>query len=475
MKSRDVLEKTVEKIPTVSGPKQHVQFRTKLFWTVAMLVLYFIMVNVPIFGLAEDGSADFLGQFRGILAGEQGSIFHLGIIPIVTASIVLQIISGTGILPLDFNDPRDRKFYQGIRRGLIILVVMVNAFPLVFGGGFLPGSPILADTLGIPVWLVEFLIFLQITIGGIMIFYMDQIVSKWGIGSGLGLFILAGVSQRFVGGIFTELIPGWWSIVTGQVDLSFSIETAQLLLIEPGYIIPILTTFGILAIVVASELTRVEIPLRRRRTGQAQRFNIKLIYASVLPIILVRAIQANIQFIGQGLDSIVGLPSFIGQYDADGQVTGGLFFVLTPIFSPEDWMWFLGTTTADPMLILLRIIVDFTFMTVGGALFALFWIRTTNRDAGSVAKQLKSEGLRIPGFRDAPQVTEQNLNRNIPYVTALGGALIGALAVFASMLGTIGMVTGAGLLLAVSISMKMYEQFINELPEKYKQQLRHLV
>lgn len=465
MKYRNYIEDIVTKIPTVSGPDRHVSFKEKIFWTLSMLLLYFVMTNVPIFGLVEDGGTDFLGQFRGILAGEQGSIFQLGIIPIVTASIVLQIITGTGLMPLDLNDPRDQNFYQGLRRALIVLMVVVNAFPLVYGGGFLPGSPVIAESLGVPVAVLEFLIFLQITVGGILIFYMDEVVSKWGIGSGLGLFIIAGVSQRFVGGLFTEVIPGIWTIITGQVELSFSLQTAELLLIEPGYILPILTTFGIFAIVVYAESTRVEIPVKQSRTRQTGTFDIKLIYASVLPIILVRAIQANIQFLGQGLDSILGssLPAFIGQYGVDGQVTGGLFYYLTPIFTPEDWMWFLGTTAAEPWMIAIRILVDLTFMTIGGAIFAVFWVRTTNKDAEAVARQLDVQNMQMPGFRENPDMMKRRLERAIPYVTVLGGALIGFLAVVASMLGTIGMVTGAGLLLAVSISIKLYEQIKNEL------------
>lgn len=463
---RQILETVVKIIPTVKRPIEHVSFKQKITWTLAMLILYFIMTNVPIYGLGEGGS-DAFGQFRGILAGEQGSIFQLGIMPIVTASIVLQIITGTGMLPLDLNDPRDQNFYQGLRRLLIVVMVLVNAFPIVFARDFLPPSPFIADTLGISLTALQIFMFFQIAFGGIMIYYMDEVVSKWGIGSGLGLFIIAGVSQRFVGGIFTELIPGWWTILTGQVDLGFSIDTAQLLLIEPGFIIPIITTVGIFAIIVAAESTRVQIPIEQGRTGQSAKYDVKLIYASVLPIILVRAIQANVQFIGQGIDSTLGpnMPAWLGQYGPDGEVVGGLFFYLTPIFRPEDWMWFLGTTTAEIWMIGIRIMVDLTFMVIGGAIFAVFWVRTTNKDAEAIAKQLRVQDMKIPGFRSSSSIMENVLDRYIPYVTILGGALIGLLAVIANLLGTIGGVTGTGLLLAVSITVKLYEEIKKELYE----------
>lgn len=468
MSVRTILESFVQIVPTVKKPVGHISFKQKIFWTLTMLISYFVMTNVPILGLAEGGN-DAFGQFRGILAGQQGSIFQLGIMPIVTASIVLQIITGTGLMPLDLNDPRDQNLYQGIRRILIVVMVLVNAFPLIFGGGFLPASEAVASSLNVPLVAVQLGMLAQVTFGGIMIFYMDEVVSKWGIGSGLGLFIIAGISQRFIGGVVTQLIPGWWSILTGQVSLSFSLSTLELLLIEPGFIIPLITTVGIFAVVVAAESTKVQIPIKKARTGQSSTYDVKLIYASVLPIILVRAIQANVQFIGQGIDSALGssMPAWLGQYGAQGQVTGGLFYFLTPIFRPEDWMWFLGTTGADPLFIAVRVLVDFTFMTVGGAVFAVFWVRTTNKDAEAIAKQLKVQDMQIPGFRNSSQIMENVLDRYIPYVTIIGGALIGALGVTASMLGTIGMVSGTGLLLAVSITVKIYEEVKEEL---YKSQ-----
>ncbi len=467
MNFRVLAEEVVNRIPTVRQPKRHVPFKRKVLWTVAVLVLYFIMTNIPIYGLADAGGADAFGQFRGVLAGEQGSIFQLGIMPIVTASIVLQIMTGTNALPLDLNDPRDQNFYQGLRRFLIIAMVFVNGFPIVFAGDFLPASQTVANHYGVSLEFLQFLMFAQIAFGGVFIYYLDELVTKWGIGSGLGLFIIAGVSQRFVGGIFSELLPGWWEIVTGQVALTFSMDTAEVLLFGSGHIIPLITTTVIFSIIVYAESTRVEIPVNNARVGTKGNYKVKLIYASVLPIILVRAVQANIQFLGQAIDSALGpsMPLWLGQYTPEGEPISGLFFYLTPIFTPEDWMWWLGVTTADPLEIALRILVDLSFMVIGGAIFAVFWVRTTNRDAEAVAQQLYVSDMEIPGFRRNPKRMARVLDRYIPYVTIVGGALIGALAVATNMMGTIGMVDGTGLLLAVSITYKIYEEIAQDLAE----------
>lgn len=473
MNLRLLAEQVFARIPVVRQPQQHIPFKRKIMWTVAVVVLYFIMTNIPIYGMAA-GSEDMFGQFRSVLAGEQGSILQLGIMPIVTASIVLQILAGTNTLPLDLNDPRDQQLYQGLRRFLIIAMVIINGFPLVFAGDFLLPSSEVASQLGLSITMIQFLMFAQITFGGIFIYYLDQLISKWGIGSGIGLFIIAGVSQRFVGGVFSEMLPGWWTVISGQADLAFSSETAQVLLIGEGHIIPLLTTVIIFSIIVYAESTRVEIPVKNARVGTGGRFPVKLIYASVLPIILVRAVQANVQFIGRMFDSQLGaaMPTWLGHYTADGEAIGGLFYYLTPIYAPQDWMWWLGTTTAEPYEIAIRLMVDMSWMVIGGAIFAVFWVRTTGMDAEATAQQIYQSGMEIPGFRRHPQQIERVLDRYIPYVTVVGGALIGGLAVIANMLGTIGMVDGTGLLLAVSITYKLYEEIAEEIEKEMNPMLR---
>jgi preprotein translocase subunit SecY len=462
MNLRILAQKIAGVIPTVSRPRAHVSFKKKALWTIGILVMYFVLTNVPLFGVGE--SSDAFGQFRGILAGAQGSLLQLGIMPIVTASIVLQILTGTDAIPLNLNDERDQNFYQSMRRLLIVTMVIVNAFPIVFTGSFLSPSRQVAAELSTTVGFIQVIIFAQVVAGGLLIYYMDEVISKWGIGSGLGLFIIAGVSQRLVGGIFSQLIPGWVSVFT-EVQLSFSVGTAQSLLLGPGNIIPLITTILIFAIVVYAESTNVQIPINRAKTAINDTYDIKLVYASVLPIILVRAIQANLRFVGQTLDGVLGsnMPAWLGQYNADGQVLGGIFYFFTPILRPEDWMWWMGTTTVEPWMILIRLLVDITIMTVGGAVFAVFWIKTTNKDADSIAKQLQQEGAEIPGFRSSPKQMQRVLERYIPYITILGGALIGAVAVAANMLGTIGGVGGTGLLLAVSITYKIYEEVAEEM------------
>ncbi|MDK2876366.1 MAG: preprotein translocase subunit SecY, partial [Archaeoglobaceae archaeon] len=199
------LKPYLERIPSVERPKGHVHFRQRFMWTSAILILYFILVNVPVFGLSED-SVDIFRAYRALFAGATGSILALGIGPIVTASIILQLLVGAGIIKLDLTNPDDRAAYQEFQRFLVFVMIAVEALPQIGAGLLLPDLD-LAEKLGVSPAFISFLIFIQLFIGGVLIVYMDEVVSKWGIGSGVSLFILAGIAQAIVVGLFNWIVP----------------------------------------------------------------------------------------------------------------------------------------------------------------------------------------------------------------------------------------------------------------------------
>jgi preprotein translocase subunit SecY len=474
MSWKDTAEPILTRMPAVRRPEGHVPFKRKLGWTAGILVLYFFLTNVVLFGLGGEGG-DVFGRFRSILAGSSGSLLQVGIGPIVTASIVLQLLGGADLLGLDTqNNPRDQVLYQGLQKLLVVIMTALTALPMVFAG-FLSADPAVASNLGISVGALEWIIFLQVFVGGILILFMDEVVSKWGVGSGIGLFIIAGVSQRMIGGLLSTpsfggewgIIPMWGRMLLGQTDTASILtpQGIQDLLINDGQLLALFTTVAIFVIVVYAESVRVEIPLSNTRVkGARGRFPVKLIYASVLPMILVRALQMNIQFVGRILNSQwASMPAWLGTYDGDGNVVSGIFYYLAPIQSPQDWMWFVGAGGGNtPLEIMTRVTVDLTIMIVGGAIFAIFWVKTTDMGPEATAQQIHNSGMQIPGFRQNVRSIERVLDQYIPQVTVIGGALVGVLAVGANMLGTIGSVSGTGLLLTVSITYKLYEEIAEE-------------
>ncbi|TRZ67973.1 MAG: preprotein translocase subunit SecY [Methanothrix sp.] len=513
------IEPFVRRLPAVERPTGHVHFKTKMIWTVGILMLYFALSNVPLFGLSP-ASIDLFGMYRAFFAGSFGTLMVLGIGPIVTASIVLQLMVGADLIKLDLGDPRDQAIFQGTQKLLVFVMIIVEALPQVTGGYLLPDLGV-SQLLGVTLGVMSFILFVQICIGGVLILFMDEVVSKWGIGSGVGLFIVAGVSQQLITGIFNwttgegglpiGIIPKWIYIVTHDVlgiEDFFVPAGLERILVDYG-ILALITTVVIILFVVFVESTRIEIPLAHSSVrGARGRFPVKLVYASVLPMILVRALQANVQMIGTLLsgklgtittaattDSAAGLKivhtaysSLLGTFISTARydvLTGdpvsttapqpisGLMYYLSPINSPSDWipslvaqsnpaMELLGLDPIAGWQIWLHLFSDAFVLIVGGIIFAIFWIDTTGMGAKSVAKKIHASGLQVPGHRRSPASIEKMLGRYIPKVTVLGGAIIGLLTLVASLMGTLGGAGGTGLLLTVSIVYRLYEQIASE-------------
>ena len=456
----DRMEPLLAAMPAVKSPEGHVHFKNKLIWTLGILILYFALTNIPIFGIAP-ASMDMFAAWRALLAGANGSIVHLGIGPIVTASIVLQLLKGADILHIDTSETRGQVMYMGLQKILIIAMIIIEAAPNLVGGYLQPDPTIAAHFFGGSLFAVSFLIFFQVCIGGVLVVLMDEVVTKWGIGSGVGLFIIAGISQAIVNGFIN------WVPVADQYPVGFfprliaiGIDGGNYLTFFGKDILAFVTTITIFLIIVYVESTRIEIPLAHAQVrGARARFPVKLIYASVLPMILVRVLQANIQMVGMILSN-AGITIF-GKFNQTTPLDGIMYY-LAPINGPDQWMWWIHDLGHAPWQILLRLGIDTTIMVVGGAIFALFWIKTAGLDSKDVARQIQLSGMSIPGYRRNPQVLEKYLDRYIPRVTVIGGVFIGLLSVVANLFGVIGAVSGTGLLLTVSITYRLYEEIASQ-------------
>jgi len=452
----DRMEPFLAAMPSVKSPEGHVHFKTKLLWTVGVLILYFFLSNILIFGLSP-ASQDLFTFWRTLLAGSSGSIIHLGIGPIVTASIILQLLKGADLIQIDTSEERGQVIYMGLQKLLIFIMIVVEAIPNILGGFMKPDPIIAAQYFGGNTGFLTFLIFLQLCIGGLLIFLLDEVVTKYGIGSGVGLFIVAGISQSIVNGFLA------WGAVQDPYPVGFFPRLFAIGLVGASYIqyflpnmLAFVTTVAIFLVIVYVESTRIEIPLAHTNVrGIRARFPVKLIYASVLPMILVRVLQANIQIVGYFLYNM-GITIF-GTY-VNTQAVSGLMYYLSPINGPQDWMWWVADLGHPAWQVALRIACDVTFMVVGGAVFALFWIKTAGLDSKDVARQIQLSGMHIPGYRKNPQVLERYLDRYIPRITIIGGVFIGVISVVANLFGVIGRESGTGLLLTVSITYRLYEE-----------------
>src|SRR3989338_7142433 len=117
-------EKILQFLPEVRKPtEKKVSFKTKLKWTLIILIAFFVLSIIPLFGLG----ANALSQFESlsiILGASFGSLISLGIGPIVTASIVLQLLAGSGMLKIDQRSPEGREFFQGLQKVLSLFFIL---------------------------------------------------------------------------------------------------------------------------------------------------------------------------------------------------------------------------------------------------------------------------------------------------------------------------------------------------------------
>ena len=214
MSSLEVLEPIFKFIPEVKSPVHREDFNEKLKWTALVLVIYFILTQIPLYGLSP-GAIDNLAQLRAVMAGSFGSILTLGIGPIVTASIVLQLLVGSNLLDLDLSSHKDKSQFQATQKVLSIVFTVFEASVLVFTGNLVPidGS-------------YTFLLILQLVVGALVIIYLDEVVSKWGFGSGIGLFIAAGVCQAVIVGTFSFLqgTDGLFTGILPKFSLLYAVQ-----------------------------------------------------------------------------------------------------------------------------------------------------------------------------------------------------------------------------------------------------------
>ena len=486
------LKPIIGRMPTIKKPDGHVHFRTKMTWTLTILIVYFAMTNVAIYGLGGE-TIDLFSQYRAILAGASGSLMHLGIGPIVTGSIIMQLFTGAKIINLNLQNSKDKEIYQGTQKVLVIVMIIVESVPQVFG--FLEPSAAIVSDVGLT-W-ARMTIITQLAIGSYLVFLMDESVSKWGIGSGISLFIAAGVSQAiFTGTLNWEPAPGsqtdtpsgtfpmilWYLKNSSTSELSKNGYEA-ILLAPPNPLVALLGTLVVFFIVVYVESSRIELPLAHGKVrGARGRYPIRLIYASNIPVILMAALLANVNMFALLFWShptmstwpIFGHNWRLGAFDTtDGSnpvPTMGLAYYVNrlaglqdwflPLVSPEKYGQYMGGH--EPWQLVAHIIVYMGIMVIGSIIFAKFWIETTNMGAADVAKQIQGSGMQIPGFRRDPRIVEKVLERYIPTVTVFSGAMVGFLAAGADMIGTVGQSSGTGVLLTVGIMIRMYEQIGKE-------------
>jgi len=439
----EFLRPFIRYLPEVKLPRKHVSFKEKLMWSSLILVLFFIMGTIYPVGVSPKSLPLPYQQFQMIMASQVGTIISAGIGPIVTASIILQLLVGSKMLEIDLSTKEGKALFQGAQKILTVIIAFFESAAMVFG--------LRLGVLTHP--MVEFTIF-QIALGSILLMYMDEIVSKWGIGSGISLFIAGGVSRRIISGSFNFLKgPGdqFLGIIPNFIDQAISGN------IDLVLIFPIIATIIVFLVVVYGESMRLEIPLSYGGIrGVGGRYPLKFFYVSNIPVILAAALLMNISTWARLAGVNVENP---GEMNLIQSVIYHLSYYLSlgklyGVISPGRIETLLDF---DMMIHLIIYTLAFTALCV---LFGKFWVETTGLGAEEVAKQIQRGGMQIPGFRRDKRVIERVLNRYIPQITIISSVAVGLLAVGADLMGALG--SGTGILLTVGILYRLYEEIQRE-------------
>lgn len=437
----DSMANLAKYIPEVKAPEQKPSFKNKLLWTAAILVLFFALAAIPVIGV-KASSYESLRIYQDLLASHMGTLMTLGIGPIVLASIVLQLLVGGKFISMDLSDPAQRAKFMSIQKLLTIIIAFFEAGAYT-GFGIVPSLITPNEGMFLIVWL-------QVVIGALIVMYMDDIVSKYGIGSGVGLFIAAGVAQGFFWQVFSPPMPGaramlWQifeNITTGNVPVALAL------------IIPIIFAIAIFLAVTFAEGMHVNIPIAMGPKGFGGRYPVKLMYVSNMPVILAGALFANIQIMN----------SMIKGENILATIVGGLSWI-TQVPRVDNYSIVEALLILGPSYkVLFEIFHGIVFVAVLVALcivFGKFWVELGGQSTENVSNQLQRSGMYIPGFRRDPRIIEGVLNRYIPPITIIGSILVGLLAGLADII-TGALVSGTGILLTVGIIYRMYEEIAKE-------------
>ncbi|WVY99844.1 hypothetical protein V8G54_025914 [Vigna mungo] len=437
-------------LPEVQTADRKVPFREKVIYTVISLFIFLVCSQLPLYGIHSTTGADPFYWMRVILASNRGTVMELGITPIVTSGLVMQLLAGSKIIEVDNNVREDRALLNGAQKLLGILIAVGEAVAYVLSGMY--GS---VGQLGVG---NAILIIIQLCFAGIIVICLDELLQK---GYGLGENIIwKAFSPTTInsgrGAEFEGAVIALFHLLITRTDKVRALREAFYRQNLPN-VTNLLATVLIFLIVIYFQGFRVVLPVRSKNArGQQGSYPIKLFYTSNMPIILQSALVSNLYFISQLLHRKYSGNFFVdllgkwkeSEYGGGQSVpVGGIAYYITAPSSLADM-------AANPFHALFYLV----FMLSACALFSKTWIEVSGSSARDVAKQLKEQQMVMPGHRESN--LQKELNRYIPTAAAFGGMCIGALTVLADFMGAIG--SGTGILLAVTIIYQYFETFEKE-------------
>ncbi|CEQ41323.1 SPOSA6832_03040 [Sporobolomyces salmonicolor] len=467
----DLVKPFLPFLPEVTAPDRKIPFNTKVGWTAITLLIFLVCSQIPLYGIVSSDSSDPLYWMRVILASNRGTLMELGITPIITSGMIIQLLQGAGFIDVDFTLKEDRALFggaqkrkEGYLRATVVLALLISfgqATVYVLTG--LYGQP---SDLGAGVCL---LLVLQLIVAALIVILLDELLQKgYGLGSGINLFIATNICESIMWKAFSPTTvntgrgPEFEGALIALFHLLFTWNDKSRALKEAFYrerlpnVMNLVATIAVFALVIYLQGFRIEIPVKSNRfRGQRGTYPVKLFYTSNMPIMLESALTSNVFIVSQMLFNRFPENFFIrliGVWEpmedsAQLFAKSGLVYYMSPPHTLRE-------VITDPIHTAIYIV----FMLSACALFSKTWIEISGSGPRDVARQLKDQQMVIAGHREASMYKE--LKRVIPTAAIFGGAVIGLLSVAADLVGALG--SGTGILLCVTIIYSYFEMAVKE-------------
>jgi protein transport protein SEC61 subunit alpha len=287
-------------LPEVASPDRKIPFREKLLWTTITLFIFLVCCQIPIYGVQTAKSSDPFYWMRVILASNRGTLMELGISPIVTSGLVMQLLAGSRIIEVNYNVKEDRALFNGAQKLFGILITVGEAIAYVVSGAY--GD---LGTLGAG---NAILIIVQLFFAGLIVLTLDELLQKgYGLGSGISLFIATNICETIIWKAFspTTLNTGRGTEFEGAVIALFHLmitRSDKLRAFKEALyrqnlpnLTNLLATVLVFVVVIYFQGWRVDLPVKYQKyRGQQGTYPIKLFYTSNMPIILQTALVSNL-------------------------------------------------------------------------------------------------------------------------------------------------------------------------------------
>jgi protein transport protein SEC61 subunit alpha len=278
-------------VPEVENPgnKQKIRFREKVLWTAVTLFIFLVCSQIPLFGIMSSSSADALYWMRAIMASNRGTLMELGISPIVTSSMIMQLLAGVKLIEVDKSVKEDRELFNGAQKLFGIIITVGQAVVYVMTGMY--GDP---SDLGAGIC---FAIVVQLVFAGIVVLLLDELLQKgYGLGSGISLFIATNICETIIWKAFspTTINAGNGTEFEGAIIALFHLlatRSDKLRALRQAFyrqhlpnVSNLLATVVVFCVVIYFQGFRINVPIVGPN-GQRQQYPIKLFYISNIFII----------------------------------------------------------------------------------------------------------------------------------------------------------------------------------------------